>query len=79
MSIYVDAHGEHLTHLDIELIETILTEYIEHTFLGELFDSLDDERTGFPGRTCTLTHTAALRQHVDDFSLNLHYLIRYKK
>ena len=43
MSIDIERYGDVLTHLDVELLDTVLTENAEHTFLGILtwyFDNI---------------------------------------
>ena len=59
MGINIDAYGELLPYLNVELSDTIGTEDLEATLLGILFESFDDIGCYLPLTAGALRYAAA--------------------
>lgn len=70
--IYVKADGELLTHLYVELLELVLTEYLEDTLLGELIVGLKYKFLNLPSVARTSTHATAGLKSRDNLTLYFH-------
>ncbi len=68
VGINVELNGQVLTHLNIELPDTVFAKYAEHTLPGELARHLDDIVLRHPWVTCALRYATACRQYGNDSS-----------
>lgn len=72
MGINVERHTQHLTQLNVHLVQPILTKNPEHAFAGIVVKCFDNEFLGFPRRTCTSRSTPTRWQNGNDFSFYFH-------
>ena len=68
MSINVKTHGNHLPWLDIELVDAVNSEYFETTFLGILFECLENIRCYFPLAAVALGYASSFWEDKNNLS-----------
>lgn len=68
MSIDIEAHGDHLTDLDVELRNAVATEDFETALLGILLQGLKDIRCYFPFCTRALRYATTFREYENNLT-----------